>query len=182
MLKASENPPMLFPANCLEESSYGPWWVAHTRSRQEKALAWFLKENEVGYFLPLRGKVVVHKGRRRKTLLPLFTGYVFFRAGEEARYTALTSNRIAGVIEVIDQSQLTRQLLRVHQALASGEKMDTHPQLQRGTRVRVTGGALMGLEGVITRKRGVTKLLLNVDILGQAAAVEIDADLLELVE
>ena len=64
------------------------WHVIHTRSRQEKALAWFLKENEIGYFLPLRRKVVVRKGRQRKTLLPLFTGYLMFRADEEARYTA----------------------------------------------------------------------------------------------
>jgi transcription antitermination factor NusG len=179
MLKLDQNPPILWPTDAFEDHAQGLWWVAHTRSRQEKALAWFLHENELPYFLPLQPKAYLRKGRRRQSLLPLFPGYLFFRADELARHTALTSNRIAHVIEVFDQLEINRQLARIHRAVISGQRLDPHPHLRTGASVRVTAGSLKGIEGVIVHKRGVCKLVLNVDILGQAAAVEIDADFVE---
>ena len=40
----------------------------------------------------------------------------------------------------------------------------------------------MGLKGIVIEKRNATRLVLQVDMLGQAASVEIDADLLEVVD
>ena len=179
MLKVGDNPPIVHPeVDSLGEMA-GQWWVAHTKARNEKSLAWSLYRWDIGYFLPLREKVTVRKGRRIKSVLPLFSGYVFFNGDEESRYRALTTNRIAQVIEVLDQSQLVRELGQIHQALAQGAPLDPHPYLKSGTHCRVKAGPLMGMEGMVVRKKGLTKLILRVDILGQAAAVEIEGDLLE---
>jgi len=179
MLKLEDNPPVLFPPEASLESIAGPWWVAHTRSRNEKSLAWFLQQWNIAYFLPLREKISHRKGRKYKTLLPLFSGYVFFSGTEQDRYRALTSNRIAQVIPVVDQAGLRSELLRIYRALQSGLPIDPHPYLKQGKRCRVKSGALMGLEGIVVRKKNHVRILLQVEILGQAAAVEIDADLLE---
>jgi transcription antitermination factor NusG len=132
--------------------------------------------------LPLRAKLTVRKGRRFKSLLPLFSGYVFFNGNEDTRYTALTSNRIAQVIEVVDQSKLVHELNQIHSALSKGAPLDPHPHLQQGDRCRVIGGPFVGTEGFLLQKKNLTKLVLQVDILGQAAAMEIDADLLEPIQ
>ena len=179
MLKLKDNPPILYPANSSLGEITGQWWVAHTKARNEKALAWFLAKQEVGYFLPLRDKLTVRKGRRYKALLPLFSGYVFFNGNEDSRYTALTSNRIAQVIEVVDQLKLVHELTQIHQALIGGARLDPHPHLKEGDRCRVIAGPLKGTEGILLQKKNQIKLVLQVDILGQAAAMEIDADLLE---
>ena len=49
----------------------GAWWVAHTRSRNEKALAWHLQTKNVQYFLPMTWKVSKTHGRTIRSLLPL---------------------------------------------------------------------------------------------------------------
>ena len=106
MLKASENPPISWP----EEESIGDfdglWWVAHTKSRNEKALAHDLIGKNIHYFLPMNWKVRYVRGRKIRSLLPLFSGYLFFCGDEEQRIKILQTNRVANVIEVKNQEQL----------------------------------------------------------------------------
>lgn len=182
MLKMSDNPPMLFPEDCAFDGEHGQWWVAHTKARNEKALAWTLAGNEVEYFLPMREKVGVRKGRKHKSLLPLFSGYVFFFGGPEQRHIALRSNRIAQVIEVADQAGLKKELSRIYEAIRSGLPVNLHPGLDRGDWCRVKAGPLVGMEGHFLRRANVCHLVLEVSILGQAAAVEIDTDQIELID
>ncbi|MBN1845508.1 MAG: hypothetical protein JW810_07475 [Sedimentisphaerales bacterium] len=182
MIKLEDNPPILYPVNACLQDICGQWWVAHTKARNEKSLAWFLAKSEIAYFLPLREKVTVHKNRRFTSMLPLFSGYLFFSGDVESRYTALSSNRIAQVIEVVDQDRLIGELSQIHRALSGGARLDPHPYLKTGHRCRVTGGPLAGTEGILIQKKNLTKLILQIEILGQAAAVEIDGDLLEPID
>lgn len=182
MLKISDNPPMLFPQDSTLESAEGRWWVAHTKARNEKALARALARNNVPYFMPLREKICVYKGRKYKSLLPLFSGYMFFCGGQEQRHVALLSNRIVQVIEVTDQAVLKGELKRIYQAVSSGLPINPHPFLTRGSSCRVVAGPLVGLEGIVVRRTNVCKLLLQVSMLGQAAAIEIATDLVEPIQ
>jgi len=77
MLKISENPPILPPEVKTVSELTGQWWVAHTKSRFEKAFAWDLLRRGIGYFLPLVERVRVSGGRHRRVLAPLFPSYVF---------------------------------------------------------------------------------------------------------
>jgi len=182
MLKLSENPPIIYPNDAKIEEIEGQWRVAHTKSRNEKALAVTLGNWEIPYFLPLTEKVTKRKQRVFKSLLPLFSGYVFFCGGQDQRHQAMTTNRIANIIEVTDQTKLITELSNIQVAMASGLPIDPHPYLKAGNRCRVIAGPLMGFEGVVIRKKNKTKILLEIDILGQAAAVEIDSELLERVD
>jgi len=179
MLKISENPPILHPDYGSIADITGTWRVAHTKARNEKALAWNLIQFDIPFFLPLREKLSVRKGRKFKSLLPLFSGYVFFSGDQDTRYQALTTNRIAQVIEVINQDAFIKEISQIHQALARGAPLDPHPYLKKGDRCRVISGPLIGMEGILLAKKKLTKLILQIDILGQAAAVEIHPDLLE---
>ncbi|MBI9018308.1 MAG: UpxY family transcription antiterminator [Phycisphaerae bacterium] len=182
MLKSSENPPMLYPEFGLVLVEESKWWVAHVKSRNEKAFAWNLHQWEIPYFLPLIEKVTQKKGRKFRSQLPLFTGYMFFHANEDQRSQALCSNRIANLIEVIDQQRFIEELKAVHLAISSGFSVETHSGLAVGKRCRVVAGPLIGQEGVVVRQKGITRIFLQIDILGQSAAVEIDADMLEPAE
>ncbi|MBN1765522.1 MAG: hypothetical protein JW860_09720 [Sedimentisphaerales bacterium] len=182
MLKFSENPPILYPEDLSIEEIPGQWRVAHTKSRNEKALASVMCKWQIPYFLPLVEKTTKRKHRIYKSLLPLFSGYLFFCGTQEQRYRALTSNRIAQVIDVIDQDKFIKEITAIHKAIYGGMPIDTHPYLKAGKRCRVIGGALMGCEGMIEQKKNMTRIVLQVDMLGQSAAVEIDADLLEPID
>jgi transcription termination/antitermination protein NusG len=160
----------------------GAWWVAHTRSRNEKALAWHLQTKNVQYFLPMTWKVSKTHGRTIRSLLPLFTGYMFFCGNENDRIEALKSNRVANLIPVIDSVKLIRELTPIDILIRQGTILLPHKYLKEGQRVRVIAGPLMGTEGIILREPEKLRLVLQVDILGQAASVEIDADFVEPVD
>lgn len=180
MLKLSENPAILTPeVESLTELG-GTWWVAHTKARFEKAFAWDMLSYGIGYFLPMREKVIFSGGRKRRVMIPLFTSYVFFCGTEKDRYTALTTNRLCQTIEVFDQEDMISELAAIEKALLSKADLDIYPHLPVGSRCRIISGPMMGTEGVvIERKNAKARMVLEVTILGQGAVMEIDADLLE---
>lgn len=179
MLRVADNPPMKPPGVASVADLGGAWWVAHTKSRCEKALAWDLHREGVSYFLPLTERQAVWGGRRREVLLPLFTGYVFFCGDPAARHRAMTTDRICQILPVRDRDKFVRQLTAVERAVASGLQLDLFPFATEGRRCRVAGGPLAGVEGQIARRDDTTRLVLEVSMLGQGVSLAIAADLLE---
>jgi transcription antitermination factor NusG len=179
MLKLCDNPPARFPAELDLADTQGRWRIAHTRSRNEKALARALLVWGVPYYLPLYKRRWVRRGRRFETVMPLFPGYVFFSGDDDVRTTVLTTNRVAQVIEVTDQEQFIEELTQIETAVERDATFDPYPGLVRGRRCRVLTGALAGLEGIIESRRRGCRLVLQVTTLGQAVCVEIDADAVE---
>ena len=179
MLKLSENPPMLHPPVASVRDLAGRWWVAHTKARFEKAFAWDLLRREIGYYLPLLERVRISSGKKRRVLMPIFPSYVFFCGNEDTRQTALATNRICQAIDVADQRRMIEELSAIEMALAGKAELDPYPFAAEGKRCRVKAGPFQGLEGVVAHRANVTRLVLQVSILGQGAAMEIDADLLE---
>ena len=182
MLSASENPPIIWPEQNSVIDFTGTWWVAHTKSRNEKALAHDLISMEINYFLPMTWKVKRKSRRTVKSLLPLFGGYVFFCGDEHQRIELLRTDRVANMIEVKNQQQLVDELVQIEHVLRSGEPLTPHKYLKKGQKCRVIAGPLMGVQGIIISLRGQTRLVLQVDMLGQAASVEVEIDMIEPIE
>jgi len=179
MLKASQEPPMLSLEVASIAESTQRWWVAHTRSRFEKAFARDLLSRGIGYFLPLVEKTRLIHGRKRRVFLPVFPSYVFFCGDEQARVKALRTNRLCQTLEVADQDTLVRQLHSIERALAHGAGLDLYPGLVPGRRYTVTSGPFRGIEGKLIRTNGQTHVVLEISTLGLGASLEIEADLLE---
>jgi transcription antitermination factor NusG len=55
-------------------------------------------------------------------------------------------------------------------------KIEPHPYLVVGERVRIKAGSLMGMEGVLVRKKNNFRVVLALDLIMQCVAVEVDAD------
>ena len=117
-----------------------------------------------------------------RSLLPLFSGYLFFCGNENQRIELLRTNRVANVIEVKDQYKLLGELAQIEQALRAGAPVVPHKYIKAGQKCRVMAGPLLGLQGIVVQTKSATRLVLQVDMLGQAASVEIDIDMIELVD
>ena len=182
MLKLSENPPVIWPQEKFIHDFTGLWWVVHTKSRNEKALAHDLIRKNIGYFLPMSWKVRHRSGRTIKSLLPLFSGYLFFCGNENQRIELLRTHRVANLIEVMDQQKLLKELSQIEQALRAGTTLAPHKYIKAGQRCQVIAGPLEGLNGIVLKTKTVTRLILQVDMLGQAASVEIDTDMIEVAD
>jgi len=155
------------------------WWVAHTKARFEKAFAWDLMKRKIGHFLPLVERVRFSGGRKRRVMMPLFPSYVFFCGTEEDRHRAMGTNRLCRTIKVVRQESLVRELLAVEKALRHDVPLDLYPFAAAGQVCRVTAGPFVGIEGKVVGWSKTALLAMEVGILGQAAVMEIDADLLE---
>jgi transcription antitermination factor NusG len=57
--------------------------------------------------------------------------------------------------------------------------LDPYPSIAVGTHCRIVRGPLQGIEGVVIRRDGVTRLILQIRILGQGASLEIGPENLE---
>ena len=170
---------MAWPQGASIGELSGPWWVAHTRSRFEKALAEELLRKEVGYFLPMVQRVTFSGGRKRRGLMPLFASYLFFCGDADARQAVLATNRVCQIIPVADREKLVRELVAIERAIAHQGALDLYPFAAVGQQCRVKAGPLLGLSGVVVRRDQESRFVLSVSILGQGAILEIDADALE---
>ncbi len=182
MLKSSENPPIIWPEEKSIRDFTGLWWFAHTKSRNEKALAQDLICKDISYFLPMSWKVRRRRSRTTRSLLPLFSGYLFFCGEENQRLELLRTNRVANLIEVADQQKLLKELSQIEQALRAGAPLLPHKYLKAGQLCRVIAGPFADLQGIIVKAKNTTRLVLQIDMLGQAASVEIDTDMIEFLD
>jgi transcription antitermination factor NusG len=173
----------LFPSNVLVSNdcprAERRWWAVYSLARQEKAIARSLVGHNIPFYLPLVPKVRTHRGRRVRSHIPLFPGYLFLFANSEERVTALTTNRISRIYTVDDQDGLQRELQQVQRLIASDLPLTVERRLVPGQQVRVKAGLLKGLEGIVVCRRQLTRLLVAVNFLQQGASIEIDDYLLE---
>jgi transcription antitermination factor NusG len=102
---------------------------------------------------------------------------------QERRLEAMTTSGIfckvsmRGKAVTIPQSEIES----VRKAIEWGNRVEPHPFLRRGDRVRVISGPLQGLEGILVRKKNLYRLVLSVEILERSAAVEVDVSAVERV-
>jgi transcription antitermination factor NusG len=73
----------------------------------------------------------------------------------------------------------THEINAIQQVVNSGVHLEPHPFLKIGERVRIKRGPLAGLQGLLVRQRNIYRLVLSVEMLGRAAAVEVDSLLVE---
>lgn len=182
MLKLSDNPPILPTGVESLAQLDGYWRVAHTKARCEKVFAWDLLHQKIGYFLPLIERIHISAGKKRRVLMPLFPSYVFFCGTDEDRYKALVTNRLCQTLDVKDQKGFIRELLAIEQAVKNKADLDIYPQPAIGQRCRITAGALKDVEGVVIQRSRRSRLVLEVQLLGQGAVMEVDSELLEPVD
>ncbi|HVT88213.1 MAG TPA: transcription termination/antitermination NusG family protein [Tepidisphaeraceae bacterium] len=182
MLKITENPPILYPEVSSIRELGGKLWIAHTRSRNEKALAWDLLNQNASYFLPLVGRTIFSGGRRRQSLMPLFSSYVFLIGDDRVRELALATHRVCNVIAVEDQDKLLDELASIERLVRAGMQIDPCPFAVVGQLVRISRGPFRGVVGRIIRRDNVMRLVVGVSMLNQGAEMEVDADILEPME
>ncbi len=176
MMALRDTPPARLPAGRELSADLGLWAVAQVRSRQEKALARDLVVLGIGYYLPLVEKRIRRRdtGKVRKSLVPLFAGYVAVALERGLWDTLYRTGRVATVVPVADQLGFVRDLAQVERTLESGMKVAAAPAFRPGQLVRVKRGPLEGLEGEVSRVKGRAIFAIWVRMFQAAVQVELD--------
>lgn len=159
-----------------EEAKPEKWYALATCSRHEKRVARQLEGRNIGSFLPLYRSMRKWADRRKELDLPLFPGYVFVQMQLETKLRVL---QIPGVVRLISfqgrPAEIQAEEIELWRTrLACAQGVEPYPYLQVGRRVRVRRGALEGLEGIISRRKGHCRVVFSIDLIMRSVAVELE--------
>jgi transcription antitermination factor NusG len=166
----------IFPQEIFAMRADSPWWVANTRSRQEKELVRYLLPRGVPFYLPNDEKTVRRAKRTFVSYPPLFPGYVFFRGGLAERQTVLRSHLLVRVLEVGDQELLNQELAQLRSLQLSGMPLVPLPEFEPGDAVQILHGPFQGYTGVVVRGQARPRLVISITMLRKTVAVELERD------
>lgn len=158
------------------------WYVLHVKPRCEKKMAEYCVLHGLTHNLPLREETKIYQRRKVTVHKPVFPGYVFLAFSAAQKATVLKSNLTVHILTIVDQEKFIHELGQICQALAVDPTLDACAAFQVGKHVTIKAGPFQGLEGVVQLVRGKTKVVLNVDMIGRALAVEVSMDMLEPAE
>lgn len=179
-----EKEPDLFPDDLLTRASAQAgqsWFAMYTIARHEKELMRKLRPLNIGFYGPLiPQRKRSPQGRIRTSYVPLFTGYVFVRGDDAARYNAVSTGCISRCIAVREPELLTEDLQRVHRLLEAGNDVRPEPKPLVGRLAIVKRGAMTGLKGTVTRVHDHHRLTIMVTFMQQGASVLVDEADIEL--
>lgn len=154
-----------------------PWFALWTRSRHEQVVREQLERKQIETFLPTITRWSRWKDRRKKIAWPLFPGYCFARFDTAQRLGIL---RCTGVVNIVSFDGepapiASAELENIRRLVDTKLQYDPCPLIHEGMLVEVVHGALKGVVGRLVRKGAHARLVLSVDLIGQAVSVEVDA-------
>jgi transcriptional antiterminator RfaH len=164
-------------APSIQRPRAASWYALHTRARHEKKIDSNLQRAGISTFLPLVKETRRWSDRRKTVELPLFPCYVFVNLAltPELRLAVL---RTPGVLAFVGKSgeaaQISEQeITQVHTVLTQKVPFGPSPFLKAGQRIRIRGGALDGMEGILSPQKGQAMLIISVEPIQRSIAVSI---------
>src|SRR5579863_2889474 len=159
------------------------WYAIYTRFRHEKTVAQVLTRKGLETFLPLYESAHRWKDRTKLVSLPLFPCYVFLKGSLDRRLDVMNTPGFHAFVSAAGQPAAIppNEIEAIRRTIESGARVNPYPFMKCGERVRVKCGPLTGVEGILVRMKNQFRLVVSVEMLGKAVAVEVDAYLVEKV-
>ena len=151
------------------------WYALRTRARHEKKVRDELLQRNIETFLPVAERWSQWKDRKKKIEFPLFSGYCFARFLLMERVRVLNIFGVAHLVGMNGRAEpiSDAEIEGIQRLVSTTLRYDPHPFLAEGMDVEVVRGPLAGVRGKLLRKDRVTRLVLAVTLIRQAAVVEI---------
>jgi transcription antitermination factor NusG len=174
-MSACDETPEISDLELLRGAGCERWYAVHTHARSEKAIEYQLRAKGLTTFLPLATEVHRWSDRRKVIEVPLFSSYVFIRlVMNPANRLKVVS--VQGVLSFVGgRGQGTPvpdpEIEAVRTLVSQKVPWSPHPFPAIGSRVRIVGGALEGIEGVLLSRDRAETLVVSVEALQRSLAV-----------
>jgi transcription antitermination factor NusG len=156
------------------------WFACHTKPRCEKKFASLLAVEKFSHYLPLVPSVRRYRDQTKRFTKPLFPGYVFTEIPPETKSRVYQQDLLVRAIWIEDQAGFLRQLEDVRVVVSSGLELSLHPLLKKGARVKVAGGPLYGIEGIVDDPANPRGVIIAIDVLQQGLLVRMPLEDLQI--
>ena len=158
-------------------SSLATWYAIRTRYRFERRVTTKLQNQGWQTFLPLFRTTHRWSDRQKRLETPLFPGYLFVRLDTSAlnKKQFLKNEGIIGLITFggAPVPVPDRQIDDLQRLLSQNVPCALHPFLRVGHKVRIRGGCLDGLEGIL-EETGHKRLVISIESIQKAVALKIE--------
>jgi transcription antitermination factor NusG len=161
----------------LPNSNPSSWFALTIRPNHEHAAEKGLRIRGFEAYLPVQRVKRRWSDRIKELDAVLFPGYVFCRFDASDRLRILTSPGIVSIAGCgktplpVDDEEISN----IRTLVSSRRELALWPYVREGERVRIESGALAGLTGAIIRARDAWRVVVSVEALHCAVAVEVDA-------
>jgi len=154
------------------------WYAVRTRSRHEKVVATQLGKLEVEVFLPLVNRIHRWSDRQKQVALPMFPGYAFARI-DYASDQRLQVVRAHGVVGFVGPRGVATpvpdsQIEGVRTLLAQDVPFKNHAFLHVGQKIRIRGGSLDGVEGILLEHKKARTLVISIEPIQRAISIDLE--------
>jgi transcription antitermination factor NusG len=155
------------------------WYAVQTRARNEKVISERLQEQGLTTFLPLVTEIRRWSDRKKKVELPLFSCYVFVKLVPSNNDERMRVYRTNGVFRIVSMRGEAipipeEQIDALRTVVTQQVPWSPHPFLKIGQRVRIRGGSLEGVEGVLLSQNEGRTLIISVDAIQRSLAVRVE--------
>ncbi len=160
------------------------WFALTVKPRHEKAAADQLDRKGIESYVPLYQARRRWSDRWKEVQMCLFPGYVFSRYAFERRMDVLNVPSVHSVVGFGNKEEPVpnSEIEAVRSILKSGRPVLPWEYLEVGKRVRIVDGSMEGLEGLLVRRKDAWRVVVSVELLRRAVAVEIDRDMIRPVQ
>ena len=162
----------------LAAPSQEHWFALYTRARHEKVVTTSLQQRGLTVFLPVMSQVHRWSDRRKTVQMALFPGYTFVRTTDtpESFVRVLATPGIVGFVGAGGRGIPIpeKQIEDIQMVLTQDVACAIHPFLRVGQRVRVRGGCLDGVEGLLVAINGNKSLVISVESIPSSIAICIE--------
>lgn len=164
-----------------EASSELGWYALYVRHQHEKSAAELLSRKGFEVLLPLHRAAHRWKDRIQIVSLPVFPSYVFLRANLERKLEVLRTPGVCWLVgnggraSRVPESEIDS----IRKVTQNSGRIEPHPFLKSGERILVSSGPLAGVEGILNRVKNQFRVVVCVELLQKAVAVEVDATMIQ---
>ncbi len=162
-----------------------PWYAVYTKSRFEDKVYAGLVQRSVETFLPKIEVWSRRKDRRKKIMIPMFSGYLFVEFTEYTNERKISVLSTPGVVRMLGKPDSYEplqvpdsQIDAIKRLIASDVEIQSHIYPKEGERARITDGPFKDIEGVVVqadyRRSNSSEFVISIDMLQRSVAIKLE--------
>jgi len=158
------------------------WYAVYTKSRFEDKVYTGLLQKSVETFLPKIEVWSRRKDRRKKIMIPMFSGYLFVNFPEYTNEKKLSVLSTPGVVRMLDKPDICEplqipdsQINAIKSLIASDVEIQPYIYPREGESAKVTDGPFKDIEGVVLQVDYRRHLfVVSIDMLQRSVAIKLE--------
>lgn len=159
------------------------WHALYVASRQEKKVLKSLLDKSIDTYLPLVKTLRQWSDRKKMVELPLMNGYIFVKITDKEKDRILQTKGIVSFVRSDGKIAIIRdeEIDSLKQFIALGYQIEARAKTvdhKEGDRIRITSGALRGVEGIVIENKEGRFIEVLLESIGQCIRVKLVKDLL----